>query len=302
MLVGGLLRTPQAMYKGFLAGLVIGCSAMAGPPPDATETPDAQELMARSVKVAEANWREAPNYSFLRTEVKSKHGSQPVKTIYQVLMIEGSPYLKIVAEDGRPTSPRRAQEEEQKLQRERSKRETESARERRRRIEKYTEDRNRDHALLSELCDAFNYSVVGERHIGNNSAWVLEGKPKPGYVAKTRETKVLSGMNIEFWIEKTNYEWIRVEAQVVQPVSLYGAIAKVGPGTKFILEQEKVSPNLWLPKHFSVQVKASALGFINKDSVDDETYSNYRLTPSINAVTGGMKSGGATEKEATGLQ
>lgn len=275
---------------------------MAGPSPDAQEAPDAQELMARSVKVAEANWKESPKYSFLRTEVKSKRGSQPVQTSYEVLMIEGSPYLKIVAEAGRPISASRAQEEEQKLQRERSKREMESARERRRRIEKYTEDRNRDHALLAELCDAFNYTVAGERHIGNHSAWLLEGKPKPGYVAKTRETKVLSGMNIKFWIEETSYEWIRVEAQVVQPVLLYGAIAKVGAGTKFTLEQEKVSPNLWLPKHFSVQVKASALGFINKDSVDDETYSNYRLSPSMHAITGGIKGGGTSEKEATGLQ
>jgi hypothetical protein len=285
-----------AMYKRFLAGLTIACSALAASPPDA------HELMARAVKVAEGNWTEAPNYSFVRAEAKSKRGSQPVKTVYEVLIIEGSPYQKTVVEDGHPLSALRAHEEEQKLHRERAKREKESVHERRRRIEKYTEDRDRDHAMLAELCDAFDYTVTGEQQIGEDSVWLLEGKPKQGYVAKTREARVLSGMNVEFWIEKTSYQWVHVAAEVMHPISLYGAIAKVGPGTKFVLEQEQVAPNLWLPKRFSVQVKASALGFINEDSVQDETYSNYRLvTPSMNALSGGVKTSGAPEREATGL-
>jgi hypothetical protein len=289
--------TAATMYKGFLAGLAIGCSTLVGSPPDA------YDVIARSVKATEGNWTEAPNYSFLRVDAKSKHGSQPVKAVYEVLMIEGSPYQKIVAEDGHPLPALRADEEEQKLRRERAKRESESARERRRRIEKYTEDRDRDHAMLMELCDAFDYTVTGEQHIGEDSVWLLEGKPKPGYMAKTRAAKVLAGMNVKFWIEKTSYQWMRVEAEVMRPISLYGAIAKVGPGTKFVLEQEQVSPNLWLPKHFATQVKASALGFINEDSVQDETYSNYRLgTSSVNALSGGGRSATASEKEATGLQ
>jgi hypothetical protein len=36
-----------------------------------------------------------------------------------------------------------------------------------------------------------------------------------------------------------------------------------------------------------MQVKASAFGFLNEDSVHDETYSNYRLaTPSVHAGKG----------------
>jgi hypothetical protein len=49
-----------------------------------------------------------------------------------------------------------------------------------------------------------------------------------------------------------------------------------------------------------MQVKASALGFINEDSVQDEQYSHYRLgTPSVNARSGGLNE---LEKEPTGLQ
>jgi hypothetical protein len=66
-----------------------------------------------------------------------------------------------------------------------------------------------------------------------------------------------------------------VEAEVTRPVAIYG-IAKVGMGTKFLLEQEPVSANLWLPKRFDIQVRASVLGFLNEDSSRVETYSAYR--------------------------
>jgi hypothetical protein len=79
------------------------------------------------------------------------------------------------------------------------------------------------------------------------------------------------------WIDKQTYQWVKVEAQVVNPVSFYGFLAKVGPGTRFELEQEPVADNLWLPKHFSVRVNATALmGLFNENSTDDETYRNYR--------------------------
>jgi hypothetical protein len=64
----------------------------------------------------------------------------------------------------------------------------------------------------------------------------------------------------------------------------FAFLARVGPGTRFLLEQEPVAGDLWLPKHFSMHVNASALGFINEDSVDDETYRDYRPMPQTSAA------------------
>jgi hypothetical protein len=70
-----------------------------------------------------------------------------------------------------------------------------------------------------------------------------------------------------------------VEAQVIKPVSFLGFIAKVGPGTSFVLDQEAVGDKL-LPKHFSMKVKTTILGIIHRNYEQDETYSNYRITTS----------------------
>jgi hypothetical protein len=237
---------------------------------------NAHAIMERSSKVAENNWKEAPNYSFIRADVKTKRNSEPTRKSYEVLMIDGSPYSKVIAEDGTPLTGARLAEEERKLQLEMTRRSRESSSERQRRISKYVADRNRDHALLSELADAFDYTIVSEETIDGHNVWVLEGTPKPGYVPRNAETKVLANMNVKFWIDKPTYQWLRVEAQVMKTVSLYGALAKVGPGTQFMLEQQPISPKIWLPKHFNVTVKAAALGFINENSSSDETYRNYR--------------------------
>ena len=129
--------------------------------------------------------------------------------------------------------------------------------------------------MLTELSRVFTYTVTGEERIGGRAVWVLHGIPKPGAIPANREMKVLSAMVVNFWIDQATYQWVKVEAEVTRPVSMYG-IAKVGMGTKFLLEQEPISATLWLPKRFDVQVRASVLGFLNEDSSREETYSAYR--------------------------
>jgi hypothetical protein len=56
------------------------------------------------------------------------------------------------------------------------------------------------------------------------------------------------------------------------------AVASVGPGTKFILEQEPVGAGVWLPRHFAVRVNSSVLMF-SRNSSEDDTFTNYRRIP-----------------------
>jgi hypothetical protein len=271
------------MRTGLILALAWGCAGI-------LEAAEADEIMMHSVKLAGANWSEAPNYSYIRSEANSEGGAQPTRKTYEVLMIEGSPYMKMIAEEGRELSPMAAREEEQKYQREMEKRRRESPRERQKRVAKFTEERDRDHAFLSEIPVAFVFRMSNEQLPENDAVWLLEGTPKPGYTPSTREGKVLAGMNIKFWIDKATCQWLRIEAEVQHPVSIYGLFAKVSPGTKFTLEQAPVAPGIWLPKHFTVHVDATALGFIKKDSVQDETYSDYRPIRGAEAVNAGAAS------------
>src|SRR5262249_64662 len=109
------------MYRKYLLGLTSACGV-------ALQAADVHEIMSHSFKLADANWSEAPNYSYTRSEVISEGRSQPVRRTYEVLMIEGSPYLKKTAEGGKELSAAAAHEEEQRFQREMAKRRDESSR------------------------------------------------------------------------------------------------------------------------------------------------------------------------------
>jgi len=238
--------------------------------------PDVQQIVQRSEQAIVEDWNQAPKYSYVERDVESKRDGQPTVKTYQVVMIDGSPYNRLIAINDKPLSSADQAQEVRKLQAEMRRREQESPRERQKRIEKYQRERHQDNALLKGMVSAFDFRQMGEETVNGRTCWVLDATPKPGYAPSSRETKVLAGMRGRLWIDEASGQWVKVQAEVFQPVSLYGFIAKVHPGTSFTLEQEPVAPHLWLPKHFVTHVSASALGFINENSIDDETYSNYK--------------------------
>ena len=78
----------------------------------------AVEIVRRSVTNTQADWNAAPQYDFTERDVGIRNGKRTVKT-YSVMMIEGSPYNKLIAVNNEPLPAAQAAEEEQKLRRHR---------------------------------------------------------------------------------------------------------------------------------------------------------------------------------------
>lgn len=232
------------------------------------------DIVKKSVANTEAGWKLAPQYSYIEHDLITRHGKKTDIT-YRVMMIEGSPYNQVVARNGQPLSPAEDGQERAKLQEETERRQHESPAARQARIEKYTRERNQDHALLREMVNAFDYRMDGQQEVGGRQCYVLQASPRPGYRPVSRETKVLTGMRGTMWIDTTSLQWVKVHAEVFRPVAFGLFIAHVQPGTEFTLEDAPIASNVWLPVHFKTVVKASVLLW-ERNSVDDETYSNYR--------------------------
>ena len=62
-----------------------------------------QTIVSRSVQNTVADWKAAPRYNYVERDVVLKNDERTVKT-YQVMMIEGSPYYKLIAENDEPLS------------------------------------------------------------------------------------------------------------------------------------------------------------------------------------------------------
>jgi hypothetical protein len=222
------------------------------------------------VAATEADWQVAPRYQYRERDVKGKK----IET-YEVTMIEGSPYYRLIAQNDHPVPTEEALKEKARFEAELSKRRRENPAQRAKRLGAYQRERDEDHLFLREMAGAFSFRLLRTDVTSGHSVFVLEATPRPEYRPPNTKAKVLTHMRGELWIDKAEYQWVRVEAEVTAPVSLY-LVAHVGPGTRFSLEQMPIGKNLWLPKRFTMQAKITVFG-VPQERKEEETYSDYRL-------------------------
>ena len=232
-----------------------------------------QEIIQKSVAANQRDFKEDPNYNYKELD-RSSDGSK----LYRVMMIEGTPYNRLISVNGKQLSLERDAEEEKKFQQTIQQRRSESSEERQKRIAKYEKERARDNAMMNELTKAFNFTLVGQRKVRGFNVWVLKATPRPGYKPPNMECQVLPGMQGELWIDKKTYQWVKVTAQVVHPVSIEGFLAEVEPGTEFELEKSPVANGIWQATHFSMHSNAKVLHMFGRTSQEDESYFDYQRT------------------------
>ena len=241
---------------------------------------DADTIIERSVEANAADWKVAPDYDYVESDRQPGGGTKT----YEELMISGSPYQRLIEVNGKPLSPERQAGEQQKLESTVVERKKEPQEERENRIAKYEKDRRRDQLLMEQLTKALDFKLVGEQKLGADEAYVLKATPRPGYKPPNTEAKVLTGMEGKLWIDEKTFQWVKVEATVIRPVSIEGFLAEVEPGTHFELEKAPVTDSIWLPKHFAMKSQAKVLFLFTRKSQADEVYYGYHKPTPITAV------------------
>ncbi len=235
-------------------------------------SPNVEQIIKNSVAANARDFKAGSDYNNKERD-RTPEGSKT----YQSYMIEGSPYEELIALNDQPLSAAQKAEEQRKLQQVRQKRRSESASDRQQRIAKYEKERTRDNAMIQQLTEAFEFKLLGQHKLRGFTVYVLKATPKPGYRPPNMETQVLTGMQGELWIDTKTFQWVRVTAQVIHPVSIEGFLARVEPGTRFELEKAPIGDgNIWQPSHFSMRSNARILGVFNKNSQEDDTYWDYQ--------------------------
>jgi len=232
---------------------------------------DAAEIVRRSVAANEKDWKQLPNYDYFERDVEPR-GSKT----YISRMVLGSRYEQLVAVNDQPLSPEAAAREKHRYENEVRARQNESPERRQERIEKYERDRKRNEFFMSQLGEAFDFTLLKTDTVGGRLVYVLSAKPRPGYHAPNMEAKALTGMQGTMWIDGEDFHWVKVQAEVVHPVSIEGFLARIEPGTRFELDQIRVAQGVWLPSRFVMQSRAKILLLFSRSNKEEETYSGYR--------------------------
>ena len=228
-------------------------------------------IVRLSTAANRADWAAAPNYAYME-RTRDDDGTKT----YDVTMMLGSSYKRLVKKDDRTLSVAEQAKEEQKRSDEVTKRQAESSDERTNRIADYQKSRERAHHIIEEMPRAFDYTVASTRRVGSRTVYVLRATPRKGYEPPNVESRVLTAMRGEFWIDTRTFQWVRASARVLKPVSIEGFLARVQPGTEFQMEQMPVSDEVWLPQHFQIQSRSSILFFFHHHINEDDTFFDYR--------------------------
>jgi hypothetical protein len=239
---------------------VLACSA--------ARAQDAREIVLRSISLDERFSELARNYTFIQhVEQRDLDSAGTVQRVttkdYDVTILEGSPYTRLVRRDGKPLPPEEERKEQEKLDRSIADRKNESPAERAARLEDWKKREERRRAPLREIPEAFNLRLAGEERMEGRDVYVIDATPRPGYRGKDRISRNFPKLKGRLWIDRETYEWVKVEAEVLDTVTYGFILVRVQPGTKLTIEQSRINGEIWLPKRFEAN-GVVRLGLIRK--------------------------------------
>jgi hypothetical protein len=222
---------------------------------------DAREIIRRAVAAEERNWKAARNYEFServdarRLDSEGRLKSKDVK-IYDVMLLEGSPYRRLAGRDDRPLPPGDEKKEQEKLARSIAQRRKETAVQRALRLAEYERRPEWQREAWQELPEAFDFRLTEEDRWDGNSLYVIEATPRRGYQPRSRTAKVLVQLEGKLWVDKQDYHLMKAEVKVVDTISVGLFLVRLAKGSHAAFEQTRVNDEVWLPQR--VQEFASA--------------------------------------------
>ena len=69
---------------------------------------------------------------------------------------------------------------------------------------------------------------------------------------------------------------MKVDATVIVPFSMASFLARVQRGSHIVFEQTRIAAGVWLPKRIEVHAAARIFFFVNYNTDEVITYSDYR--------------------------
>ena len=242
---------------------------------------DARDVIRRAVAADERNWKVARKYEFSqrvdarRLDPQGRLKSKDVK-IYDVMLLEGTPYRRLVARGDRPLPPGEEKEEREKLAGSIAERRGETSAQRAQRLAEYDRRPEWQREAWLELPEAFDFRLAGEEVLDGNGLYVIEATPRQGYQPRSRTAKVLAHIEGKLWVDKQDYNLVKAEVEVVSTISVGLFLVRVAKGSRATFEQTRVNDEVWLPRQ--VRALASArLGLLKVLHIEQEiSYSKCR--------------------------
>jgi hypothetical protein len=243
--------------------------------------PSALDIVKRSIDLDVRNYRRAKDYTYQQREVfRELDGGGRAKSttshVYDVLMVYGRPYNRLIEKDGKPLDPAAQAKQEERLRKVMEKRRKESEDANSKEGRDHEKHRAEQRKFLSELPEAYTFTLAGEETVSGKPACIVGAEPKPGYKPRDPRAKMFTKIHGKLWIDKGEYQWVKLEAETTDTISFGLFLARLWKGSTFRFEQRRVNDEVWLPSHMEIGMEGR-LALVKKMRAGVEiTYANYK--------------------------
>jgi hypothetical protein len=264
-------------------------------------TDDPREVVRRSVEMDHHNFERARNYTCTQHEVlkhvdkQGKVKSTEVKT-FDINFYFGEFYSRLVQVDDKALSEKEQKKEDEKLEKFLSKRRKESEEDRAKRAEKDKKEREEGRAFVRDVVNAYDFRLAGDDTVSGEETWVIEATPRKDFKPTQPHADMLKKIKGRMWIEKKEYNWVKVEAEAVDTISFGLFLVRIHPGSRFVLETQHINQELWALKRLYINGSARIALLKNEAIEQEDAFSNFKKFSTTVKILPGVKEVPAEEK------
>ena len=269
--------------------------------PSLPATSDPKEIVRRATEVDHHNFERAQKYTCTQREVikhLDKHGnvkSTEIKT-FDINFYFGEFYARLVQQDDKPLSEKEQKKEDEKLEKFLAKRRNENEEDRQKRAEKQRKEREEGRAFVRDVQNAYDFRLVGDEQVSGEDAWVIEATPRKDFKPTQPHADILKKIKGKMWIEKKDYNWVKVEAEATDTISFGLFLFRIHPGSRFSLENAHINNEFWGLHRLIINGSARIALLKNEIAEQEDDFSNYKKFSSTVTILPGVREVPAEEK------
>lgn len=262
--------------------------------------PDIPALLKEVGKNEDEIDRLLEKYTYTQTVTEREldsNGQMKVKKseTFELTFHKGARIRRLVAKNGKPLSPNEeadAQKDVEKRIRNIEKRDAEKERKEREAEQKAPknsdantdgdpngdqEDERKDRPSIADVLRASRLLNPRRERFRSRDVIVFDFEPLPGYKPQKNYEKLFGKMAGALWIDPIDKQVARVEARLVEAYKIGGGmLASLKEGANFMVEQERVNQEIWLPTRAEINLGVRVLLVKGLNINHTITYGDYK--------------------------
>ena len=256
------------------------------PSRSATATPQLSQDQIRAFirQVADKdieNDKKQKDYTYIQREEEHKlDGKGAVKSseskTEEIMVLYGEQVQRLIAKNDKSLSEKDAAKEEERIRKLTDKRKNESGDQRKKRLQTEEKDREDARKFVGEVADAYNFRLIGTENLDGRETYVIAAEPRPDFQPHSKEAKVLPKFRFHAWIDQAESQWVKLDAECIDTVSLGLFLARIHKGSRLLIDQTRVNDEVWLPRHVAIKVDVRVALLKNFNLEADVTYRDYK--------------------------